>query len=136
MTEQEAIMKAKTQIKVDHAAYMREWRRQNPERVKASRERSKLNKINRVKNEILGKVAPLENDSVETELFNWVCLKEGEIYLVGKVDSETFVFTPCYEIKQMIVAQETLKFLRHRRSHFTTKFFEELVSDGIEIKEL
>lgn len=45
MTEAEALERAKARIRAEHAAYMREWRKKNPDKVKASSERSKLNKL-------------------------------------------------------------------------------------------
>lgn len=46
MTEQEAIEK----IRAEHATYMREWRKRNPEKVKAYRAKSKQRKIQRYMN--------------------------------------------------------------------------------------
>lgn len=45
LTEAEALERAKARIRAEHAAYMREWRKKNPDKVKASSERSKLNKL-------------------------------------------------------------------------------------------
>ena len=39
MTEQEAIELARKQLRAEHAAYVREWRKRNPEKDKAIRER-------------------------------------------------------------------------------------------------
>lgn len=45
MTETEALERAKARIRAEKAAYMRDWRRKNPEKVKASREKSQRNKL-------------------------------------------------------------------------------------------
>jgi len=45
LTEAEALTRAQARIRAEHAAYMRDWRRKNPDKVKASREKSKLNKL-------------------------------------------------------------------------------------------
>lgn len=47
MTEQEAMEKAREQIRAKKAAYMREWRKRNPGREKATRERNLAKKIMR-----------------------------------------------------------------------------------------
>lgn len=52
MTELEALEKAQEKIRAEHAAYMREWRKNNPDKVKASREKSKANKIKRYAEEV------------------------------------------------------------------------------------
>lgn len=39
MTEQEALELAHKQLRAEHAAYMRGWRKRNPEKDKAIRER-------------------------------------------------------------------------------------------------
>lgn len=39
MTEQEALELARKQLRAEHAAYIREWRKRNPEKDKAIRER-------------------------------------------------------------------------------------------------
>lgn len=39
MTEQEAMEKAREQIRAEKAAYMREWRKRNPKKDKAIRDR-------------------------------------------------------------------------------------------------
>lgn len=39
MTEQEAMEKAHEQIRAEKAAYMREWRKRNPKKDKAIRDR-------------------------------------------------------------------------------------------------
>lgn len=39
MTEQEALELAHKQLRAEHAAYMREWRKRNPEKDRAIRER-------------------------------------------------------------------------------------------------
>lgn len=45
MTETEALKRARERIRAEHAAYMRDWRKRNPDKVKASRERCKSNKL-------------------------------------------------------------------------------------------
>ncbi len=45
MGEKEALDKAKERMRAEHAAYMRDWRKKNPDKVKASRERCKKNKL-------------------------------------------------------------------------------------------
>ena len=45
MTEQEALEKARAQLRAEHAAYMREWRRRNPGKERQSRERNRAKKI-------------------------------------------------------------------------------------------
>ena len=52
MSDKEIIEKAKAKIRAEHAAYMREWRKKNPEKVKASIERSKQNKLERMCKEV------------------------------------------------------------------------------------
>lgn len=47
MADNEALEKARAKIRAEHAAYMREWRRKNPDKVKASQARSKENKLKR-----------------------------------------------------------------------------------------
>ena len=45
MTEKEALEKAREEIRAEHAAYMREWRKRNPGREKANREKRRAQKI-------------------------------------------------------------------------------------------
>lgn len=45
MTEQEALEKARNRLRAEHAAYMREWRKRNPGREKATRERKRAEKL-------------------------------------------------------------------------------------------
>ncbi|MGN0360353.1 MAG: hypothetical protein ACI4EM_06420 [Hominisplanchenecus sp.] len=45
MTEQEALEKARAQIKAERAAYMREWRKRNPGREKENREKKRAREI-------------------------------------------------------------------------------------------
>ena len=45
VTETEALERARERIRAEHAAYMRDWRKRNPDKVKASRERCKSNKL-------------------------------------------------------------------------------------------
>ena len=47
MTEQEALEKAREQLRAERAAYMREWRKRNPGREKATREKARAKKIMR-----------------------------------------------------------------------------------------
>lgn len=54
MTEQEALEKAREQIRAEKAAYMREWRKRNPGREKATRERTRAMKIMREEREANG----------------------------------------------------------------------------------
>lgn len=39
MTKQEALEIAREQLRAEHTAYMREWRKRNPEKERAIRER-------------------------------------------------------------------------------------------------
>lgn len=41
MTENEALALAEKRMKAEHAAYMREWRKQNPDKDKSYREKKK-----------------------------------------------------------------------------------------------
>lgn len=45
MTEQEALEKARAQLRAEHASYMREWRKRNPGKERQSRERNRAKKI-------------------------------------------------------------------------------------------
>jgi hypothetical protein len=45
MTEQEALEKAREQLRAEKAAYMRAWRKRNPGREKATRERKRAREI-------------------------------------------------------------------------------------------
>ena len=48
MTDNKVLEKARAKIRAEHAAYMREWRKKNPDKVKASIARSKQKKLERV----------------------------------------------------------------------------------------
>lgn len=52
MSDKEVLEKAKAKIRAEHAAYMREWRKKNPDKVKASIERSKKNKLDKMCREV------------------------------------------------------------------------------------
>ena len=52
MTDKEVLEKAKSKIRAEHAAYMRDWRRKNPDKVKASAERYKQNRLKRMCREV------------------------------------------------------------------------------------
>lgn len=45
VTEQEALEKARAQLRAEHASYMREWRKRNPGKERQSRERNRAKKI-------------------------------------------------------------------------------------------
>ncbi|MFV0314843.1 MAG: hypothetical protein ACK5I7_07020 [Anaerotignum sp.] len=47
MTEQEALEKAREQIRAENAAYKREWRKRNPGKEKAVKERKLAREIMR-----------------------------------------------------------------------------------------
>lgn len=47
MTEQEALEKAREQIRAENAAYKREWRKRNPGKEKAAKERKLAREIMR-----------------------------------------------------------------------------------------
>ena len=55
MTEQEAIELARKQLRAEHAAYVREWRKRNPEKDKAIRERYRAKQKAKKKKEEGGK---------------------------------------------------------------------------------
>lgn len=52
MTEKEILILAQEKIRAEHATYMRKWRKQNPDKEKASRERCKQNRLRRICEEV------------------------------------------------------------------------------------
>lgn len=52
MTENQALDIARAKLRAEKAAYMREWRKKNPEKDKANRERCKQKKLERYAREV------------------------------------------------------------------------------------